>query len=211
MICPNCSKENKDTARFCSECGKALIDKPIELDLNQIQVPAVSRKPKIIKVSTAGREKGSEDASKDVNSLFLPKDDGVNAPPLDIHEGEELVQEFKIPENESETNNLSDFAPDFENADETGAQPNDMSAPKQSEPVGIGGWIGTFILTAIPGLNIIMLLIWAIGKKTKPSKKNFAAAVLILMAIGVLLSIVASILLIKFTDFNISSYFNTKS
>ena len=176
MICENCGKDNKDTSRFCSECGKALIDKPIELDLQQIKIPAVSRKPKIIKVNTKNSEEKKETPETDVNSLFLPKEDAdemVTIPPLDTG----------VAESEPEPEVAEETAPQAENAP--------AEIPKTDKPMSIGAWIGTFIITAIPFVNIIMLLVWAIGKNTNKSKKSYAAAVLIISVIAAVLSAVA--------------------
>ena len=221
MICENCGKENKDTSRFCSECGKALIDKPIELDLKQLQIPAVSRKPKIIKVSMAkSDEEETEVPAKDVNSLFLPKEDDTSIPPLDINDDEEEpVQEFTILDNEPDSEikrelDVSDFTPDFDSIEEVKPQQTEeknAQTASEDKPMSIGGWIGTFILSMIPGLNIIFLLVWAISKKTKKSKKTFAAALLILIAVGLILGVVSVVLLMKFTNFHPSNYFNTKT
>lgn len=59
--------------------------------------------------------------------------------------------------------------------------------------VGIGEWIGVFILSTIPLVNLIMLLIWAFGD-TKPSKKNYARALLILMLISVAIWIIVAVI-----------------
>ncbi len=50
--------------------------------------------------------------------------------------------------------------------------------------VTIGDWIITFILMAIPLVNIIMLCVWAFGSNTSVSKANWAKASLIFMVIG---------------------------
>lgn len=195
MICENCGKDNKDTSRFCSECGKALIDKPIELDLQQIKIPAVSRKPKIIKVNTKNSEEKKETPETDVNSLFLPKEDAdemVTIPPLDTGVAESEPE----PEVAEETTHQAENAP--------------AEIPKTDKPMSIGAWIGTFIITAIPFVNIIMLLVWAIGKNTNKSKKSYAAAVLIVSVIAAVLSAVAVFVLMRFTKFNPTDFFNNK-
>jgi len=50
----------------------------------------------------------------------------------------------------------------------------------ENKPVSVGEWIVTFILLAIPVVNIIMLLVWALGGGAHPSKKSYAQATLIL-------------------------------
>ena len=68
------------------------------------------------------------------------------------------------------------------------AMPQDQAGGDKDQTVGIGEWILTFILLAIPIVNLVMLIIWLAGKKTKKSKKNFLIAELILFLIGALLS-----------------------
>jgi len=58
-----------------------------------------------------------------------------------------------------------------------------------STEIGLGDWLITMLLLAIPVLNIIMLFVWGFGGGTPPSKANFAKAALIWMVIGVILSL----------------------
>ena len=53
---------------------------------------------------------------------------------------------------------------------------------KDYKPVSVGGWLGTILLSAIPGLNLILWIIWAFSAK-RPSRKSFAAAMIILTAL----------------------------
>ena len=54
--------------------------------------------------------------------------------------------------------------------------------------VSVMNWIGTLIVLAIPGVNIIMLFVWAITCK-RASKRNFCIAVLVLSLICIALSL----------------------
>jgi len=47
------------------------------------------------------------------------------------------------------------------------------------EEVSVGEWIVTFIIFSIPIIGFIMLFVWAFGDNTKPSKRNWARAMLI--------------------------------
>lgn len=58
------------------------------------------------------------------------------------------------------------------------------------KPMTIGDWIITLIITYIPLVGFIMLFVWAFGGGTHPSKKTWAQALLILMAIGIILAII---------------------
>jgi hypothetical protein len=65
----------------------------------------------------------------------------------------------------------------------------------ENRPVSIGEWILTFILLAIPLVNLIMLIIWAVGGSTHPSKKTFAQAYFVLIGIVICLAVAAAFIL----------------
>ena len=79
------------------------------------------------------------------------------------------------------------------------------------QPMSIGDWIITYIVLYIPPvagglisgvlgitllgglvscISFVMLFIWAFGSSTKPSKKTWAQATLIFMAIAIVLAII---------------------
>ena len=59
------------------------------------------------------------------------------------------------------------------------------------EVLGVGQYIGMFLLMCVPVLNIILLFMWSFGGSVNLNKKNFARASLILCAIMLILWIVA--------------------
>ncbi len=68
---------------------------------------------------------------------------------------------------------------------------NQVNIQKQNR-LSIGGWIGTLIVLAIPVVGFIMLFVWGFGGDTT-GRKNFCIATLILAAIGIVLSILLSL------------------
>lgn len=71
--------------------------------------------------------------------------------------------------------------------------------PQQNNSiVTMGDWVVTLLLSFIPIVNIIMLCIWAFGSDTPISKKNYAKAQLIFLAIGIVLTILLGGSLIAF-------------
>ena len=56
--------------------------------------------------------------------------------------------------------------------------------------VTLGDWIITFIITAIPIVGFVMLFVWAFGEGINKSKKTWAQAYLILIAVGIILAII---------------------
>ena len=56
----------------------------------------------------------------------------------------------------------------------------------RSAPViSLGEWIITFIVLAIPLVNIVMLFVWAFSSSTNPSKQNFCKANLIIYLVAI--------------------------
>ena len=54
--------------------------------------------------------------------------------------------------------------------------------------MGMGEWLITLIVLAIPCVNMIMYFVWAFGNGNE-NRKNFCRAGLIMMAVGIVLTI----------------------
>lgn len=74
-------------------------------------------------------------------------------------------------------------------------QQNYIPPQRQFKSLTIGDWLITFLIQAIPVVGFIMLFVWAFGGDTHPSKKTWAQATLIFMAIVVVLTIIVFILI----------------
>jgi hypothetical protein len=61
------------------------------------------------------------------------------------------------------------------------------------KPLKIGDWIITLILVGIPLVNIIMLIVWAVGGSVHPSKKSFAKAYLIIIGAVICIAILGAL------------------
>jgi hypothetical protein len=67
----------------------------------------------------------------------------------------------------------------------------DFNPPqRQFKPLTIGDWLITLLIQSIPIIGFIMLFVWAFGEGTHPSKKSYAQASLIFLAIIFVLAIV---------------------
>lgn len=67
--------------------------------------------------------------------------------------------------------------------------------PKGSKyaPITTWGYIGIFILMCIPLVGLILMIIWACGKCKKIAKRNLARAMLIMTAVGLVISLIIGI------------------
>ena len=63
-------------------------------------------------------------------------------------------------------------------------------APPPQDNISVGNWVLTIFITAIPLVGFIMLFVWAFSAGTPVNKANWAKAMLIWFAIGIVLSIV---------------------
>jgi len=62
---------------------------------------------------------------------------------------------------------------------------------QKSDTISLLGWVGIICLLLIPAVNILLLIIWALGGCKKKQKAQFARALLIVIAIIALLIFVA--------------------
>lgn len=63
--------------------------------------------------------------------------------------------------------------------------------PQQdTSPMTVGQFVATFLIQCIPIVGIIMLFVWAFGSDTNINRRNYARAMLIILAVGVALYIV---------------------
>ncbi len=56
--------------------------------------------------------------------------------------------------------------------------------------MSIGQWLVTFLLMAIPIVNIIMIIVWLASKNENPNRKNWVLAYLIVIAISIVLTFI---------------------
>lgn len=63
------------------------------------------------------------------------------------------------------------------------------------QPMSVGSWVGTIILSGLGIIGLIFLFIWAFDSSTMQPKKNYARAMLLLAAIGVGLWILIMIII----------------
>ncbi|MEI7633486.1 MAG: hypothetical protein WCK47_04315 [bacterium] len=58
--------------------------------------------------------------------------------------------------------------------------------PDRLKPMSTGHYLLTFILLAIPFLNIVFLFVWSFSSATNANKQNMSRAILITMVISVI-------------------------
>lgn len=73
------------------------------------------------------------------------------------------------------------YAPEYE-------QPAYQQYDPTKEVLSVGSYIGMFILSSIPIVNIICWIVWLVSSKTNKNKKNYVIASIIIWIIGVIIS-----------------------
>ena len=210
MKCEVCGCENKENALFCAKCGKALKEEPIALDLQEIKVPAASRKARIVKVNT---KKSADDTQQAQNGeqveenmvLFNPEKEAVEK----ADEQARAAQQAAEPETAAETPAEDSDYIELQTTPKPTQTPADTGAVMQDDPtlapMKIKNWIPVFILSAIPVVNLIMLLVWSFSSRTNKSKQSFARLCLICTLILVVLAVIAAILMQSVFHMNFSN------
>ena len=66
---------------------------------------------------------------------------------------------------------------------------NTMATDPNKAVMTMGAWLITLIVLAIPCVNVIMYFVWAFGNGNE-NRKNFCRAGLIVMAVGIVLSLI---------------------
>ncbi len=64
-------------------------------------------------------------------------------------------------------------------------------------PMGTWGYVGSLLLMGLPIAGFILAIVWAAGGTSNVHRRNLARAMLILMAIGIVLSLLLSTAIIS--------------
>ena len=73
-----------------------------------------------------------------------------------------------------------------------------MQNESSNQPISVGEWMVNILVTYVPLVNLIMLIVWATSSDTPQSKKNWAIAKLIWVALlilfyGVIVALILSL------------------
>lgn len=65
---------------------------------------------------------------------------------------------------------------------------------KRYAPITVGGYLGVFLLMLLPGINVVLLIVWACGGTKRQNLRNFARAALIILFFAVVLFLIGWIM-----------------
>jgi len=104
-----------------------------------------------------------------------------------------IEEEMLVPETVTRTiPEPAQTSSDYQVPPQSQASPRAQATENGEVPMTLGDWMLTLLLLYLPIVNIVMLIIWSVDSKTSTTKKHFAWATLIFMAIGIVLSIIFS-------------------
>ena len=169
-VCISCGNEIAENAKFCNNCGapKAVEEKTVE----EVKVETA--------VPTAAETEIVPPAAPALETEFIPKP---------------LFNEVDNRKTAAYGGAAAPAAPAMP-AEPAPAEETDKPRKKSKwDIISTKGYVGINLLMAIPGIGLILTIIWACGGCRKYAKRNYARAALIFMAIGVLLLIAAALVL----------------
>ncbi len=79
------------------------------------------------------------------------------------------------------------------------------SLPEELQPISMWGYVGYMVLFSIPLVGLICMIVFAVSGR-KLALKNFARAYLVLLAIGIVISIVAGAWMVSVLSNLVGSY-----
>ena len=174
MKCPVCNSPNPAGSRFCQSCGKPLeADKPASPAPNLVcpgcQAPVTQ-----------------ESRFCETCGYRLEAEVPASPQPAMQHAAPSPNPEYTPPVAPKPVN----VTPSYPTQAAYTAHPLPAASLRDS-PVSLGTWIGTLIILMIPFVNLIMLLVWALGPNVNRSLQNYCRALLLL---GFIVTIISAIL-----------------
>lgn len=160
----------------------------------------------VLKENTSGVEDftagvfDNENLSHDVSGKEIPGE----TPDEEIlsHEivADEIIADGIVEEEVTLSETITTITPDpAQTSSQYQASTQRQASVENTEvPMTLGDWMLTLLLLYLPIVNIVMLIIWSVDSKTSTTKKHFAWATLIFMAIGIVLSIIFSSIMMAF-------------
>lgn len=170
--CPECNIEVGDDDKVCGTCGYVL-EKTTNGD----------------NLFTGGAFK-EENNSKDFVSKGYISVESVSDENLSKEIVADEIIADSVSSSDSDSGNATSVKPPI-------VAKTSMVAESSPKVMSLGDWMITLLLLLIPIVNIVMLIVWSVDSNTNENKKHFAWAYLIYMAIGIVLSIIFSSILVS--------------
>lgn len=193
--CAHCGTAMPEGKLFCINCGKSLHDATAITAAGTTGAPVFTPPSYSPAQADSDTEMGSSSAPE------APKTDGGEprqAPDASpYHSAPETPQPGSGgSDNPSGTSPYRNYTP-----------PAFASGSKDSRAssIGVGMWIGIFLVLCIPVANVVCTIIWACSAQ-RQSLKNFARAIIICWLVCLILAVLVGILL-SFSGISMADFF----
>ncbi len=200
MNCNKCSKDIPESAAFCGYCGAA---NTVVIEPSPPSIDSVSEQPaEPVVDDTVSSQEVTPALAENVISYtevkpvveqgeFIEEDLSETLPPDVIVTEAVVVTDDKTVKDEEESAHYSHNESSKIDSGEDIAK-NSVVAP----PVKTSTYFWMILLMLIPGVNIVMLLIWSFSEKININRRNFSRAALIWAGIVIAFAIVGLVIAI---------------
>lgn len=181
-VCISCGNETGENVKFCTHCGAPQEDERVQTE------PVVSETENVEPAMPAVEPVGEEPESVRVEPEYIPKLGFENAAPKATVTEADKVPVSRVDVSAPENAAVPAAAQPFAEADKPG---------KKSKwgVISTWGYVGIDLLLAIPGVGLILAIIWACGGCRKYAKRNYARSRLIFLFAAVLLTVAAALVI----------------
>ena len=199
MICNNCGAENKETAKFCKNCGKELVEVKVMPEAESRPSSAMERKCPACGTSVGANAVFCKKCGHKIDEpVSATSDDDVTTvlqPDADYDYEYESVMENTPGESDSGGKAGNSYMSESAYTQSYG-QTYDMNTtedqlPPKYKPIGAWAYFGWSLLFSLPIAGIIIAIVFAVGSTENINLRNFARAQFCLWAIiGILVLLI---------------------
>lgn len=187
MVCDKCGGVLAEDSRFCTHCGAPIAVTPEHPIWDEQTIDAfiaqMPRKNSADEPQTSAAE--SADPYEEEDGETCPEGEAEGRAPIYARDRAQKSEPFH-PEPNPEPTVKPHYEPFRRN---------------HSESMSTAEWLIVLLISVIPGVNLVMLCIWAFTTHSDPVKRGYARAALILLAVlaGIcVLAILAAVVYLAF-------------
>ncbi len=192
MFCDKCNRELPDNAAFCGYCGNAVVTgesqetDTIIPDTVTIEESTDAVFADFVPNDDASIQEHDVQMDDDVVTVFEPTSKQEEPKVEEVRPQEPIQPRQEI----TERNEYASYSHNRHGARETFEQDDRCKVVKTST------YFWMMLAMMVPGVNLVMLLIWSFSEKINQNRRNFSRAALIWLGIGIVFSIISLIIFI---------------
>ncbi len=209
MVCDKCGGVLAEDSRFCTHCGAPIAVTPEPPVWDEQTIDAfIAQMPR--KNSADEPQQPEREAAVPMQAEEQQTSEAESADPYEEEDGE------TCPEGEAE-GRAPIYARDrAQKSEPFHPEPNPEPTVKphyepfrrnHSESMSTAEWLIVLLLSVIPGVNLVMLCIWAFTTHSDPVKRGYARAALILLAVLAGICVLAILAAVAYLAFAALAFF----